>query len=68
MGHDWIVDVLVDLRNFARDNGLISLAAHLDDAALVAQVELTSGAEGTGSGLCSDTSATRRSVRGVGIS
>lgn len=32
MGHDWILDVLTDLRAFASANDLPSLAAHLDDA------------------------------------
>ncbi|MGS4917876.1 MULTISPECIES: hypothetical protein [Mameliella] len=51
MGHDWILDVLTDLKTFARANGMPSLAAQLDDAAFVAQAEITSQAEGNGIGL-----------------
>ena len=39
MQSDWILDVLADLRSFALSNGLPSLAAHLDDTALVALAE-----------------------------
>jgi hypothetical protein len=51
MGHDWILDVLTDLKTFARTNGMPSLAAQLDDAAFVAQAEITSQTEGKGIGL-----------------
>ncbi|MBV0913002.1 hypothetical protein [Anianabacter salinae] len=40
MSNDWIIDVLADLRSYARQNGLPSLALHLDDAALVAAAEI----------------------------
>lgn len=40
MRNDWILDVLTDLRTFARDNGLPELAERLDDAQLVAVAEL----------------------------
>lgn len=42
MGRDWIIDVLADLRSFARDNDLPLLRAQLEEAALVAQVEIAS--------------------------
>lgn len=42
MGHDWILDVLTDLKTYARANGLPTLAEHLDDAQLVAQIEIAS--------------------------
>ena len=51
MGHDWILDVLADLKTFARTNGMPSLAAQLDDATLVAQAEIASQAEGNSIGL-----------------
>ncbi|SMX47341.1 hypothetical protein [Maliponia aquimaris] len=51
MGHDWILDVLTDLKTFARANGMPSLAAQLDDATFVAQAEITSQAEGKGIGV-----------------
>mgnify|MGYP001550146387 CR=1 FL=1 len=43
MGQDWILDVLTDLKTFARANGMPSLAAQLDDASFVAQTESSSG-------------------------
>ncbi|WP_342068886.1 hypothetical protein [Yoonia algicola] len=42
MGRDWIIDVLADLRSFARDNDLPLLRAQLEEAELVAQVEIAS--------------------------
>ncbi|MFA8440365.1 hypothetical protein [Yoonia sp.] len=42
MGRDWIIDVLADLRSFARDNDLPLLTAQLDEARLVAEVEIAS--------------------------
>ncbi|KQB96873.1 hypothetical protein AL073_07180 [Loktanella sp. 1ANDIMAR09] len=44
MGRDWIIDVLADLRSFARDNDLPMLRAQLEEAELVAQVEIASRA------------------------
>lgn len=40
MQYDWILDVLADLRGFARMNGLTELADHLDQATLVALDEM----------------------------
>ncbi|MDP5084173.1 MAG: hypothetical protein NWQ23_02050 [Yoonia sp.] len=40
MGRDWIIDVLADLRAFAHENDLPLLAAQLEEAGLVAEVEL----------------------------
>lgn len=42
MQNDWILDVLADLKNFADANGLGALAQQLDDAKLVAAVEISS--------------------------
>lgn len=42
MANDWIIDVLADLRTFAQKNGLRSLAAQLDETALVAAAEIAS--------------------------
>jgi len=39
MQSTWIVDVLADLRTYARTNALPALAAQLDDALLVAAIE-----------------------------
>ena len=46
MQHEWILDVLTDLRTFAHQNGLSVLAEHLDDTRLVAATELASIGEG----------------------
>jgi len=46
MQNEWILDVLTDLRTFARRNGLGALAKQLDDTQLVATSELTSKSEG----------------------
>ncbi len=67
MGHDWILDVLADLKTFARSNGLPSLAAQLDDAGLVAQAELASLAEGKRLGLVGDGNSPGRADRAAGV-
>jgi hypothetical protein len=41
MGNEWIIDVLADLRSFAHKNELPLLAAQLNDATRVAQVEIS---------------------------
>jgi hypothetical protein len=45
MKSDWILDVLTDLRTFARANGLPALAEQLDDTAIVAMAEIAERAE-----------------------
>lgn len=40
MTQDWILDVLFDLKTFARDNGMAALAEQLDDTAIVAMSEI----------------------------
>ena len=40
MGSDWILDVLDDLKVYAKKNGLGVLAEQLDDTRLVAAAEL----------------------------
>lgn len=42
MQNDWIIDVLADLNAFAQCNGLPALATQLEEAAVVASVELAS--------------------------
>lgn len=46
MAKDWIIDVLGDLRAFANDNDLPSLAHQLDEAVVVASVEIAQAAPG----------------------
>lgn len=40
MGHDWVCDVLKDLKTYAMANGLPVLAAKADEALLVAEAEI----------------------------
>lgn len=40
MGNEWIIDVLADLHSFADQNEMPLLCARLDDAMLVAAVEV----------------------------
>lgn len=40
MRHNWILDVLTDLKTFAAINGLPALAEQLEDTQLVASAEL----------------------------
>ncbi len=42
MGHDWIIGVLADLRNFARQNQMPLLREQLEEAELVAAIEIAS--------------------------
>lgn len=42
MTSDWIIDVLADLKAFARSNGMSALADQLDDATLIAAAEIAS--------------------------
>ncbi|SEW28330.1 hypothetical protein SAMN04488515_2015 [Cognatiyoonia koreensis] len=47
MGHNWIIDVLADLKSFAHTNGLDLLADHLEQTAAVATAEIATTSEGT---------------------
>ncbi|WP_415404199.1 hypothetical protein [Tateyamaria sp. SN3-11] len=40
MRSDWILDVLTDLKTFARANSMPALAEQLDDTAIVAMAEI----------------------------
>ena len=42
MAHDWIFDVLADLKTYATKNGLSALADELDEATLIAATEIAS--------------------------
>ena len=42
MQHEWILDVIADLRAFARQNDLPDLASHMDTAWLLASAEIAS--------------------------
>ncbi|MDP2079953.1 MAG: hypothetical protein U0934_15830 [Pseudotabrizicola sp.] len=43
MHHDWIFDVLEDLRSYAVQNGLPATAAQAEEALRVARAELETG-------------------------
>ncbi|MBM9594685.1 hypothetical protein [Roseitranquillus sediminis] len=53
MEHDWILDVLADLRKYANRNDLSALAEQLQETALLATVEIASR-ESDGDGSLSD--------------
>ena len=40
MAHDWVFDVLDDLKSYAIANGLIALAAKAEEASQIASVEI----------------------------
>ncbi|PRY79396.1 hypothetical protein CLV80_10239 [Yoonia maritima] len=40
MGHDWIIDVLADLKRFANTHDLPMLEAQLENTTLVASAEI----------------------------
>lgn len=42
MPHDWIIEVLDDLKTYARENKLDALALQIEDARLVALTEIAS--------------------------
>lgn len=66
MQHDWILDVLADLKTFATSNGLPALAEQLDDARIVAMAETASRAEGALSGRAGDTATVGHRTRAAG--
>ncbi len=47
MGHDWILDVLADLKAYADQNDLPALARQLDETARIASAEIASSRDGT---------------------
>lgn len=46
MQNEWIIDVLGDLRAFAADNGLASLASQIEEALVVAALEIAQDTDG----------------------
>lgn len=67
MAHDWIIDVLTDLKTFARSNGFEALAEQLDDTQMVAQIEIASHAKGMACGLRNDDLVTGRDHGATGM-
>ncbi len=66
MQNEWILDVLADLRTFAHQNGLSTLAEHLDDTRLVAATALTSNGEGRTGNECRTAQAAGHDTGGRG--
>jgi hypothetical protein len=50
MRHDWVFDVLRDLKAYAVKNNLPALAARVEDARAVAEAEIAAGRDGPGGG------------------
>jgi len=67
VGHDWIIDVLTDLKTFAVANDLDALAAKLDDTQLVAEAEIGARGKGIDRGLLGTSAATGRRDRTIGV-
>ncbi len=40
MGHDWVFEVLRDLKTYAESNGLVELAAKAEETLQVAKAEI----------------------------
>jgi len=51
MNSEWMIDVLADLRKFAQKQAMLELAEHLDDAIMLATVEIKNHNEGRGLGV-----------------
>ncbi|KAJ55044.1 hypothetical protein ACMU_14910 [Actibacterium mucosum KCTC 23349] len=43
MANEWIIDVLVDLQDFARNNDMPGLVKQLDESLAVARAEVAAG-------------------------
>ena len=68
MGHEWIIDVLADLKSFAKTNDLPMLAMQLEDAALIASAEIQSTTEVLSPRTRGDSSGTRHIFASAGAS
>ena len=60
MGHQWIIDVIVDLKTFAQQNELPVLAEELALAASIAEAEIDPKKEGVPPAVRSDQSEFRQ--------
>jgi len=64
MGHQWIIDVLVDLKSFAQQNELPHLADDLARVAAVADAEINPNKRGAPQVVrCEDTEPRRLSTQ-----
>ncbi|PRX37514.1 hypothetical protein SAMN05216257_101537 [Meinhardsimonia xiamenensis] len=66
MGHDWILDVLADLKTYARQNGLSALASQLDETILVAAAEAATSQNGTPLAAMGHAATARGAYRAIG--
>lgn len=67
MGHDWILSVLSDLKTYAEQNDLPSLAGQLTDTAVVASAEIA-GQSDEGNGRADgDGRKSRRIPGAIGV-
>ncbi len=67
MGHDWILSVLSDLKTYAEQNGLPSLAGQLTDTAVVARAEIAGQSDGGYGVTNGDDRRARRTSGEVGV-
>jgi len=58
MPHDWVFDVLDDLKTYAMANGMPALAAKAEEARQIAMVEIAALVTGRGADLPLDESGT----------
>ncbi len=68
MRHDWILDVLADLKVFAQSSDLPGLAEQLDDTAMVALAEIAAHEERTRGHANGNTKASGENTGAVGAS
>lgn len=62
MHHDWVLDVLSDLSNYARKNNLPGLAEQLDDTRHIAKCDI---ARSAAADLLASSHAVGRNAEGV---
>lgn len=68
MGQEWIIDVLADLKTFAKQNELPLLAVQLEETALVASAEIATRVEATSPITQGDYAGTRPILTSTGSS
>lgn len=59
MGHEWMIDVLADLKTFAKQNNLPLMAMELDAVMVTASAEIGCIAAGSGSFAKGESTGTR---------
>ena len=63
MSNDWILDVLSDVKMFAKRNGLVGLAEQLDEALVVAALEISNEESRVQDALREDVVSIRATLR-----